>query len=82
MENVRKQRDLKLVRNDKQRNYLASEPDYNTTKCFSENLVAIEIDKTTNLKMNKLVYLGLSILDITTITVYEWLFKTKVWRQC
>ena len=40
------------VRNDKQRNYLVSEPNYNTTKCFSENLLAIEMNKI-YVKMNK-----------------------------
>ena len=42
MENVRKHRDIKLVTTDKRRNQLASEPNYHTTKYFSENLIAIE----------------------------------------
>ena len=46
MENVRKHRDIKLVLTDKRRNQLASEPNYHTTKYFSENLMAIEIKKT------------------------------------
>ena len=37
MENVRKHRDIKLVITDKKRNKLVSEPNYPTTKCFSEN---------------------------------------------
>ena len=32
MENVRKHRDIKLVRTDKRRNQLVSEPSYHTTK--------------------------------------------------
>ena len=44
-ENVRKHRDIKLVPTDKKRNKLVSEPNYHTTKCFSENLLAIEIKK-------------------------------------
>ena len=32
MENVRKRRDIKLVKTDKRRNHLASEPSYYTTK--------------------------------------------------
>ena len=43
--NVRKQRDIKLVTTDKRRNQLVSEPNYATTKCFSENLLAIEMKK-------------------------------------
>ena len=45
MENVRKHRDIKLVTNEIRRNYLASEPNYHTTKVFSENLLAIEMKK-------------------------------------
>ena len=63
MGNVRKHRDIKLVRTDKKRNQLASEPNYHTTKYFSENLMAIEMKKT-KVKMNKLIYLGISILKL------------------
>ena len=45
MENVRKQRDIKLVITNKRRNYLVSEPNYHTKKWFSEHLLAIEIKK-------------------------------------
>ena len=45
MENVRKHRDIKLVTIEIRRNYLASEPNYHTTKVFSENLLAIEMKK-------------------------------------
>ena len=46
MENVRKQRDIKLVKTDKRRNQLASEPNYHTVKYFSENLGAMEMRMT------------------------------------
>ena len=46
IENVRKHRDTKLAATDKRRNQLASEPNYHTTKYFSENLIAIEMKKT------------------------------------
>ena len=61
MENVRKHRDIKLVTTDERRNQLVSEPNYNTTKYFSEDLSANEM-KRTKVKMNKSVYLGFSIL--------------------
>ena len=70
MENVRKHRDIKLVTTDKRRNQLVSEPNYHTTKYFSENLLAIEMKKT-KVKMNKPVYLGMSILDISKTLMYE-----------
>ena len=70
MENVRKHRDIKLVTTDKRRNQLVSEPNYHTTKYFSENLLAIEMKKT-KVKMNKPVYLGMSILDISKTLMYK-----------
>ena len=45
MENVRKHRDIKLVTTHKRRNQLVSEPNYHTTRWFSEKLLAIEIKK-------------------------------------
>ena len=45
MENVRKHGDYKLVTTDKRRNQLVSETNYQTTKWFSEGLLAIENDR-------------------------------------
>ena len=45
MENVRKHRDIKLVRTERKRSYLVSEPNYHTRKFFEENLLAAEIKK-------------------------------------
>ena len=70
MENVRKHRDIKLVTTERRRNYLVSEPNYHTTKFFTENLLAIEMKKT-EILMNKPVYLGLSILELSEILMYE-----------
>ena len=70
MENVRKHRDIKLVTTDEKRNKLVSEPNYHTTKRFSENLLAIEMKKA-KVKMNKPVYLGMSILDISKTLMYK-----------
>ena len=70
MENVRKHRDIKLVTTDERRNKLVSEPNYHTSKYFSENLLAIEMRKT-KILMNKPVYLGQTILDISKTLMYE-----------
>ena len=70
VENVRKHRDIKLVTTDKRRNQLVSEPNYHTTKYFSGNLLATEMKKI-KVKMDKIVQLGLSILDISTTPMYE-----------
>ena len=70
IENVRKQKNIKLVATERRRNYLVSEPNYHTTKSFTENLLAIEMRKTQTL-MNKTVYLGLSILDLSKTVMNE-----------
>ena len=70
MENVRKHRDIKLVITEEKRNKLVSEPNYHTTKHFSDNLLAIEMKKS-KVKMNKSVYLSISILAISKTLTYE-----------
>ena len=70
MENVKKHRDIKLVRTDKRRNYLVSESNCHTAKWFSEGLLSIELKKI-KVKMNKSVYLGLPILEISKALMYE-----------
>ena len=70
MENIRKHRDIKLVTTDKKRSKLVSEPNYHTINLISEDLSIIEVKKT-KVKMNKPIYLGLSILEISKILMYE-----------
>ena len=70
MENIRKHRDKKLVTTDKKRSKLVSEPNYHTINSISEDLPIIEM-KITKVKMNKPIYLGLSILEISKILMYE-----------
>ena len=79
IENVRKHRHIKLVKTDHKRNKLVSEPNYHTMKLISENLSIIEMKKV-KVKMSKLIYLGLSILEISKIIMYEFWYdyvKTK-----
>ena len=47
-----------------------SEPNYHTTKYFSENLLAMQM-KISKVKMNKPLYLGFSILEISKTLMYE-----------
>ena len=74
MENVRKHRDVKLVTKDIKRSCLVSELNYHTKKWFLEGLLAIEMKKV-KVKMNKPVYLGLSILEISKTLMYELWFN-------
>ena len=70
MENIRKHRDIKLVTMDKKRSKLVSEPNYHTINLISEDLSIIEMKKT-NVKMSKTIYFGLSILEISKTSMYE-----------
>ena len=76
-ENVRKHKVIKLVTTEKRKNCLVSELNYCHTYChtychkvFTENLLAIKIKKT-EIFMNKLVRLELSILELSKIIMYE-----------
>ena len=51
-----------------------SEPNYRTTKWFSECLLEIGMKKI-KVKTNKPVYLGLSILEISKISMYEFWYN-------
>ena len=46
IENVGKHRNIKLVTTERRRNYLVLEPNFHTTKFFTEHLLAIEMRKT------------------------------------
>ena len=70
MENVRNHRDIKLVISDKRRSILVSEPNYHSSKCISKDLMIIEMRKV-EVKMNKPIYLGQAILDISKTLMYE-----------
>ena len=63
VENFWKHRHIKLVTTEGQRSKLVSEPNYHTTKHFTENLLGIE--------MKKPLYLGMTILDISKILMYK-----------
>ena len=69
MENVRTHRDIKLTTNER-RKKLVSEQNYHTTKWFDKEFLAIEMNKI-KILMNKPVYLGQAILDISETLMYE-----------
>ena len=71
MEVVRKHRDIKLVTTEARRNYLVAEPNYHTTKLFSQNLLVTEMKKNNNTKVMNKVYLGLLILEISKTVMYD-----------
>ena len=70
VQNDRKHRDIKLVTTEAKRNKLASEPIYHSTKCISKHLLVMEMKKT-EVKMNKPIYLGQTVLDLRKTLMFE-----------
>ena len=73
IENVRSHRDIKLVTTNTRRKQLVSQPNYHTCKCFSEHLMAIELKKT-KVCMNKPIYIGQAVLDISKTLMYTFYY--------
>ena len=70
MENIRNRVDIKLVNYKKRAEKLSAKPNFKHCNVFGEDLVAIHTKKT-ELKFDKPVYLGMSILDISKTLMYD-----------
>ena len=70
MENIRNRVDVKLVNTKEKLRKLVAKPNYKGRKIFSENLVSVHMKKT-SLTMNKPVYLGMCILDLSKTIMYD-----------
>ena len=74
MENIRNRVNVKLVDSGEQLKKLVAKPNYNSRKIFNENLVSVHMKKT-SLTMNKPVYLGMSILDLSKTVMYDFHYR-------
>ena len=74
MENIRELKDIKLVNSIKDLNKYVREPNMKNIKYFSDSLLAIEMRKT-EITMNKPVYIGQAILDISKTLMYEFYYE-------
>ena len=74
MENIRNRVNIKLINTEEQLKKLAAKPNYNGRKIFSENLVSVHMKKT-SLTMNKPVYLGMCILDLSKTLMFDFHYK-------
>ena len=71
MENIRNRVDVKLVNTKEKLRKLVAKPNLKSPpKIFSENLVSVHMRKT-SLLMNKPVYLGMCILDLSKTIMYD-----------
>ena len=74
MENIRNRVNVKLVDTGEQFKKLAAKPNYESRKIFNKNLVSVHMKKT-SLTMNKPVYLGMSILDLSKTVMFDFHYK-------
>ena len=74
MENIRNRVNVKLVDTGEQFKKLTAKPNYESRKIFNENLVSVHMKKT-SLTMNKPVYLGMSILDLSKTVMFDFHYK-------
>ena len=70
MENIRNRVDVKLVNTKEKLIKLVAKPNFRSRKIFSENLVSVHMKKT-SLTMNKPVYLGMCILELSKTIMYD-----------
>ena len=70
MENIRNRVDVKLVNTEEKFKKLVAKPNFRSRKIFSENLISVHMKKT-SLTMNKPVYLGMCILDLSKTIMYD-----------
>ena len=68
--NIRNSVDIRLISTDKVAQKLAAKPNYDCCTIFDENLIAVHM-KNTKLYLNKPVYLGMSILDLSKSLMYD-----------
>ena len=76
MENLRKRVDVKLVRShdeDKLRRLIAS-PAFARANIFDNDLAAIQVHKSRKV-LNRPVYVGMSILDLSRYLMYDFLYN-------
>ena len=76
MENIRKHRNIKLVTNQEVYLKAVMKPNFKSGVRFSSNLMGCEMGKI-KVVMNKPVYLGQAILDLSKIVMYEFHYDYK-----
>ena len=69
LENIRNHVDIKLCSNKQKVEKLIAKPNFESRTIFTETLAVIHMKKT-KIVFNKLIYIGMSILDISKICTY------------
>ena len=79
MENIRKHRDIKLVNNRESYLRTVMKPNFKSGTLFGTNLMGCEMGKI-KVVMNKPVYLGQAILDLSKKVMYEFHYDYMKWK--
>ena len=74
MENIRNRVDVKLVNTEEKLRKLVAKPNFQSRKIFNENLISVHMKKT-SLTMNKPVYLGMCILELSKTLMFDFHYK-------
>ena len=77
MENIRKHRNIKLVTTGEKYLHTVMRPNFKSGVLFGENLMGCEMGEI-KVVMNKPVYLGQAILDLSKIVMYEFHYDYMV----
>ena len=74
MENIRNRVNIKLVNTGEKFKKLVAKPNYESRKIFNENLVSVHMKKT-SLTMDKPVYLGMCMLDLSKTLMFDFHYQ-------
>ncbi|XP_073986094.1 uncharacterized protein [Rhodnius prolixus] len=79
MEDVRKRTKIELVTDQRRLRKLIAKPTFKDRTVYRETLVAVHLDFE-QITMNKPIYVGMSILDLSKVRMYEFHYKTMLKR--
>ena len=77
LENKRKHKNVKLVTDARKLQKLVQQPNFGTTIIINENLVAVSMKKT-SVELDRPLYIGMSILDISKTHMYDFHYNKMV----
>ena len=81
MENIRKHRNIKLAMTEEKYLHTAMKPNFKSGVLFGETLIGCETGKI-KVVMNKPIYLGQAILDLSKIVMYEFHNDYMIPKYC
>lgn len=83
MENLRKRVDIQLVHNKKRLLKLSAKPGFKSFQIFNNDLASVELSKQ-KLILNRPIYVGFSILDLSKVLMYDFHYNyiKKRYEDC